>query len=86
MTITTPKGKTIRIMRNGDLALEKVKDAETIIDSLAIITVNNSKGILVNAVIGGAALGLACRVHHKISKLTKKVAELEAAETKVEEE
>ena len=32
MTITTPKGKTISIMRNGDLALEKVKDAETIID------------------------------------------------------
>lgn len=86
MTITTPKGKTISIMRNGDLALEKVKDAESIIDTLTTLTVINNKGILVNAVIGGAALGLACRVHHKISKLTKKVAELEAAETKVEEE
>lgn len=86
MTITTPKGKTISIMRNGDLALEKVKDAESIIDTLTTLTVINNKGILVNAVIGGAALGLACRAHHKISKLTKKVAELEAAETKVEEE
>lgn len=85
MVIVTPSGKTIKIFHKDEIALEKINTLNAEIESLSVVTMTNLYYAIGTSLLAvtGITMAVVSNVHTK--KLSKKIANMEAEESKKEE-